>query len=106
MAGGELKNSDLALPEGSIAKRRGAKVMMRIMMVMKRKEAQYGGRPDEPQLGWCVKGTFSSFPNTLVTSLHSASPLALGPPYHTQSLLRRLNNRLCLHPRRQVRRSK
>jgi hypothetical protein len=43
VASGELKNSDLALPEGSIAKRRGAKVMMMIlmiMMVMKRKEGR------------------------------------------------------------------
>jgi hypothetical protein len=29
-----VKNSDLALPEGSIAKRRGVKVMMMVMMVM------------------------------------------------------------------------
>jgi hypothetical protein len=40
MAGGELKNSDLAMPEGSITKRRGAKVMMMIMMVMKRKDGK------------------------------------------------------------------
>jgi hypothetical protein len=33
---GELENSNLALPEGSIAKRRGVKVMM--VMMMKRKE--------------------------------------------------------------------
>jgi hypothetical protein len=31
--GGGLKNSDLALPEGSIAKRRGVKVMMMVVMV-------------------------------------------------------------------------
>jgi hypothetical protein len=88
LTSGELKNSNLALPEGSIAKRRGAKVMMMmimmIMMVMKRKEGRegYDGRPDGPQSSWCVKSTFFKLPHTLVTSLHSASPLALGPPYH------------------------
>jgi hypothetical protein len=43
-----------ALPEGSIAKRRGAKVMMMmIMMVMKRKEGRggYEGRADERRQG-------------------------------------------------------
>jgi hypothetical protein len=89
----ELENGDLALPEGSIAKRRGVKVMMMMMMIMmERKEGQegYDGRPDEPQSSWFVNRTFSSFPNSGNLSLHSASPLALGPPYHTQSLLRRL----------------
>jgi hypothetical protein len=53
VVGGELKNGDLALPEGSIAKRRGAKVMMMIMMVMKRKEGRggYEGIPDERRQG-------------------------------------------------------
>jgi len=35
--GGGLKNSDLALPEGSIAKRRGVKVMMMTMRYEGRK---------------------------------------------------------------------
>jgi hypothetical protein len=98
----KLENGDLALPEGSIAKRRGVRVMM-MMIMMKRKEGQegYDGRPNEPQSSWCKLPQHSGN-----LSLHSASPLALGPPYHTQSLLRRLNNRLCLHPRWQVRRSK
>jgi hypothetical protein len=70
----ELENGDLALPEGSIAKRRGVKVMM-MMIMMKRKEGQegYDGRPDEPQ---------SSFPNTLVTSLLTAHHL-LPLDHHT-----------------------
>jgi hypothetical protein len=57
VASGELKNSDLALPEGSIAKRRGAKRCkgddddIDDNEVMKRKEGRegYDGRPDEPQ---------------------------------------------------------
>jgi hypothetical protein len=62
----QLENSDLALPEGSITKRRGAKVMVMMMMmmmmmmvvvvvmvVMKRKEGRggYEGRPDERRQG-------------------------------------------------------
>jgi hypothetical protein len=79
---GELENSNLALPEGSIAKRRGVKVMM--VMMMKRKEGQegYDVRPDEPQSRWCVNRTFSSFPNTLVTSLLTAHHL-LPLDHHT-----------------------
>jgi hypothetical protein len=41
-AGRGLKNSDLALSEGSIAKRRGVKVMM--MMVMMEMMMRSGGR--------------------------------------------------------------
>jgi hypothetical protein len=63
---GELKNSDIALPEGSIAKRRGVKVMMMMMVMMVGYEGQKWVRELTKWAppSWCVE---SAIVNILIT---------------------------------------